>query len=49
MTGKLDGREAPAALPEADPLAADDEEDDRFDAGDEPVFDKNQAPAEVAG
>ena len=49
MTGKLDVRVAPAALPEVDPLAADDEEDDRFDAGDEPVFDEDQAPAEVAG
>ena len=49
MTGKSGVREAPAALPEVDPLAADDEGDDRFDAGDEPVFDEDQAPAEVAG
>ena len=48
MTGKSGVREAPAALPEVDPLAADDEVDDRFDAGDEPVFDEDQAPAEVA-
>ena len=49
MTGKSGVREAPAALPEVDPLAADDKVDDRFDAGDEPVFDEDQAPAEVAG
>ena len=49
VTGKSGVREAPAALPEVDPLAADDEVDDRLDAGDEPVFDEDQAPAEVVG
>ena len=31
VTGKLDVREAAAALPEVDPLAADDEPDDTLD------------------
>ena len=39
VTGKLDVREAAAALPEVDPL----------DAGDEPVFHKEQEPAQVTG
>ena len=49
VTGKLDVREAAAALPEVDPLAADDEADDPFDAGDAPAFDDGQEVAEVAG
>ena len=49
VTGKLDVREAAAALPEVDPLADDDEADDPFDAGDAPAFDDEQESAEVAG
>ena len=50
MTGKLDVREAAAALPEVDPLAADDEADDPLDAGDTPAFDVDQEElAEVVG
>ena len=37
VTGKFDVREAAATLPEVDPLAADDELDENFAAGDEPV------------
>ena len=46
-TGKLDVREAAAALPEVDPLAADDDLDGTFDAGDESEFD-NEELAEAA-
>ena len=49
VTGKLDVREAAAALPEVDPLAADDEAADPLDAADEPVFNDDHEPAEVAG
>ena len=49
VTGKLDVREAAAALPEVDPLAEDDEAADPLDAGDEPAFGDDRAPAEVAG
>ena len=49
VTGKLDVREAATALPEVDPLAADDGADDPLDAGDAPAFDDGEAPAEVMG
>ena len=49
VTGKLDVREAAAALPEVDPLAADDEADDPFDAGAAPAFDDDGELAEVVG
>ena len=49
VTGKLDVREAAAALPEVDPLAADDEAVDPLDVGDEPAFDDGQESVEVAG
>ena len=49
VTGKLDVREAAAALPEVDPLAADDEAADSVDAGEAPAFDGDQEPAEVVG
>ena len=47
VTGKLDVREAAAALPEVDPLAADDEADDPPQAIEEPAFDDDQGLAEV--
>ena len=49
VTGKLDVREAAAALPEVDPLAVDDEADDPFDAGAAPALDDDQELAEVVG
>ena len=49
VTGKLDVREAAAALPEVDPLAVDDAVDDRLGAGGAPAFDDDQEPAEVVG
>ncbi len=49
VTGKLDVREAAAALPEVDPLADEDEADDPFDAGAAPAFDDEEARAEVVG
>ena len=49
VTGKLDVREAAAALPEVDPLGDDDEADDPFDAGAAPAFDDGQEVAEVVG
>ena len=49
VTGKLDVREAEAALPEVDPLAADDEADEQLDAGEEPRLDDDRSPAEFAG
>ena len=49
VTGKLDVREAAAALPEVDPLAEDDEAADPLDAADEPAFNDDQEPAEVVG
>ena len=47
VTGKLDVREAAAALPEVDPLAADDAEDDCLGAVEAPAFDGEEAAAEV--
>ena len=47
VTGKLDVREAAAALPEVDPLAADDAVDDGLGAGEAPAFDGEEEPAEV--
>ena len=49
VTGKLDVREAAAALPEVDPLADDDEADDPFDAGAAAAFGDDQEVAEVVG
>ena len=49
VTGKLDVRGAAAALPELDPLAADDAVDDRLCADEAPTFDGKEAPAEMAG
>ena len=49
VTGKLDVREAAAALPEVDPLADDDEENDPLDTGEASPFDDDQEPAEVVG
>ena len=49
VTGKLDVREAEAALPEVDPLAADDEADEQLGAGEELPLDDDRAPAEFAG
>ena len=49
VTGKLDVREAAAALPEVDPLAADDAVDDCLGASEAPAFDGDQEPAEVVG
>ena len=48
VTGKLDVREAAAALPEVDPLAANDEPD-TLDAGSEPDLDEVDASPEEAG
>ena len=42
VTGKLDVREAAAALPEVDPLAADDDLDDTIDADNRPEFDNDE-------
>ena len=47
VTGRLDVREAAAALPEVDPLAADDEAGEPLDAGAAPAYDDDQEPAEV--
>ena len=47
VTGKLDVREAAAALPEVDPLADDDEVGDDLGAGEALAFDGEEAPAEV--
>ena len=49
VTGKLDVREAAAALPELDPLAADDEAGNVPDAGDAPSLDRETRPAMAAG
>ena len=49
VTGKLNVREAAAALPEVDPLAADDEADEQLGAGEELPLDDDRAPAEFAG
>ena len=48
VTGKFDVREAAAALPEADPLAAEDDLDETFAAGDESEFDNEEELAEAA-
>ena len=47
VTGKLDVREAAAALPEVDPLAADDDLDDTIDADDKPEFDNDEEVSEL--
>ena len=47
VTGKLDVREAAAALPEVDPLAADDDLDDTIDADDRPEFDNDEEVSEL--
>ena len=49
VTGKLNVREAAAALPEVDPLAADDEADEQLGAGEELPLDDDRAPAEFTG
>ena len=49
VTGKLDVREAAAALPEVDPLADDDDVGDGLGADETPAFDDDQEPAEVVG
>ena len=49
VTGKLDVREAAAALPEVDLLADDDEANDPFGAGAAPALDDDQELAEVVG
>ena len=49
VSGKLDVREAAAALPEVDPLAVDDEVDDSSEKGGVPPFDQEDQPARVAG
>ena len=46
VTGKLDVREAVAALPEVDPLGADDELDEPLDADVEPALDELDATLE---
>ena len=48
VTGKFDVREAAAALPETDPLAAEDDLDETFAAGDESEFDNEEELAEAA-
>ena len=48
VTGKFDVREAAAALPEADPLAAEDDLDEAFAAGNESEFDNEEELAEAA-
>ena len=47
VTGKLDVREAAAALPEVDPIAADDAADDRLGSVEAPAFDGEEAAVEV--
>ena len=47
VTGKLDVREAAAALPEVDPLADDDEENDPLDTGEASPLDDGQETVEV--
>ena len=49
VTGKLDVRHAAVALPEVDPLAADDEANVCFAAGDEHAFNDENTASEVAG
>ncbi len=49
VTGKLDVREAAAALPEVDAFAEDDGADGPLDAGEVPAFDDESEPAEVVG
>ena len=48
VTGKLDVREAAAALPEVDPLAAEDEQDDALEADDAADLDESDAIPEGA-
>ena len=47
VTGKLDVREAAAALPEVDPLAAEDHLDDTAEATDQPAFDHDEELSEL--
>ena len=47
VTGKVDVREAAAALPAVDPLAADDDLDDTIDADDRPEFDNDEEVSEL--
>ena len=47
VTGKLDVREAAAALPEVDPLAADDDLDDTIDADDRLEVDNDEEVSEI--
>ena len=49
VTGKLDVREAAAALPEVDPFAVDEEAEELLDAKREAAFNDDQKPAEVVG
>ena len=48
VTGKLDVREAAAALPEVDPLAVEDDLDETSAAADESKFDSGAEPVEAA-
>ena len=48
VTGKLDVREAAAALPKVDPFADEDEVDDSPDTGNAPAVDQDQQPAGIA-
>ena len=48
VTGKLDVREAAAALPEVDPLAAEDDLDDTFDTDADSALDELDATLEEA-
>ena len=47
-TGKLDVREAAAALPKVDPFADEDEVDDSPDTGNAPAVDQDKQPAGIA-
>ena len=49
VTGKLDVREAAAALPKVDPFADDDEVDDSPDTGNIPAVDQDKQPARITG
>ena len=49
VTGKLDVREAAAALPKVDPFADDNEMDDSPDTGNAPAVDQDKQPARVTG
>ena len=47
VTGKLDVREAAAALPEVDPLAAEEHLDDTAEATEQPAFDNDEEVSEL--